>query len=299
MIIGLSGEEPFLLCGLRFAEPEDTSGVAIDLSKIRLADPLTALGVTLVAQRTALGGNAPHLVLPGDDAEIERLTVLGLFGSVEGAWLNGTRPRPNRVHAARCLPLRRLDAYGGGKADFASRCIDLVERHRPHPPDAPNPRMLRAIAQVLAEIVDNAIVHARSPAGTYGVARLYLADEVEGPAVEAAIGDAGVGIVGTLGALHPRLAEPVDALRAAFEPGVSGTPPGGLHCGLGLHLVDEIVHERLPGAELVILSDDACGWLKAGGSSDSFGPRSDGCPYARSQFGRWGTWARLRVPLET
>jgi hypothetical protein len=330
MIIGLSGEEPFLLCGLRFAEPEDTSRVDVDLSGIRLADPLTVLGVVLIAHRAAFAGIRPCVKLPNDLAETERLTALGLFEHLEPAWRMGLGLTPRRAPAFRCIPLRRLDAHGGGRDDFVSRCIELAGRHQA------DLRLQRAIGQVLAEIVDNAIVHARSPAGTYGVARVYLGDELDGPAIvgpvadappvegpadrsttvemagpavevtgpaiegaaiEVAIGDAGVGIAGTLGPLHPHLVDPVDALREAFKPRVSGMPPGGPHCGLGLHLVDDLVHRRLPGSELVVLSDDACGRLRACGPEDHFGPRTSGCPHARAQLARWGTWACLRVPL--
>src|SRR5205823_360620 len=148
------------------------------------------------------------------------LTVLGLFDVLDEAWWAGFRPsRPSRrkALAPRCVPLCRLDPQGGGRTDFVTRSLRLVDRQ---PRDR---RLARAIGQILVELVDNAVVHSRSRAGTYGVARLYTAGEVEGPALEVVVGDAGVGIAGTLGALHLRLAvEPVEALREAFKPRVSG-----------------------------------------------------------------------------
>src|SRR5437867_1494021 len=163
MIIELSGEEPFLLCGLRFAEPEDASDVSIDLSKVRLADPLTALGAVLIAHRAALGGITPRLTLSDDPAELERVTTLGLFDSLDKRWLYGFHPSPPGNPSPRCVPLCRLDSQGG-RGDFVDCCLELLGRQ------VGDPRLLRAIGQVLVELVDNAVVHSRSRVGTYGVA---------------------------------------------------------------------------------------------------------------------------------
>jgi hypothetical protein len=292
MIIELTGVEPFLEDGLRFVE-EDTRRIHIDLSKIRLADPLTVLGVVLVALRTAVEDGPPRVTLPTDDAEIENLSMLGLFDWLDPAWFEKS-PRSRRTPpAGHCLRLCRIDREGDRRPeDFVTSCTELLDGQ------ATGPQLPRSVGQVLAELIENAAVHARSPVGTFAVAQLYPTGEVEGPGVEVAVGDAGVGMLGTLSARYRWLTTSVEALREAFKPRVSETPPRrGVPCGAGLPLVRERVHRRISRAELVILSGNAFARLRAHERRDRYGQRDRECFLAQSQFERWGTWARLRTPL--
>ena len=65
-------------------------------------------------------------------------------------------------------------------------------------------------------------------------------------------------------------------------------------------LVHDIIHRGVPHAELVIFSGDAFARLSADEPRDLYETRSSlsgDHPLAKSHFERWGTWARLRIPV--
>jgi len=138
--------------------------------------------------------------------------------------------------------------------------------------------------------------------GIYAAARFYRSGKViEGPGLEVAVGDAGVGMLSTLRARYRRITRSVDALWEAFNPRVGGTPTAGRsHRGAGLPLVQDRIHGRIPHGELVILSGNAFARLRADEPKDVYGLRASHCSggdLTESHFEGWGTWARLRIPL--
>jgi hypothetical protein len=296
--VELEGTEPFLRGGgLTFVGADGTSRFCIDLSRTRLADPLTVVGSALLALRAAEEGRTPRLVLPRDAAELRNLTLLGLFDCLDPAWCPASPSSPELSLPDRCLRLRRLDFRGGRRAeDFVGCCTELLDKQ------AGSPRLPRPVGQVLVEVIENALAHARSPVGVYAAARLYRSGRVVGgPGLEVAVGDAGVGMLGTLRDRYRWIARSVDALREAFKPRVSGRPPGErLHRGEGLPLVRDRIHRRIPHAELIIVSGNAFACLRAGESRDVYGMRpalSSGNDLTEAHFDGWGTWARLRIPI--
>jgi hypothetical protein len=108
-------------------------------------------------------------------------------------------------------------------------------------------------------------------------------------------------MLSTLRARYRRITRSVDALREAFKPRVSGTPPGERFLrGEGLPLVQDRIHERIPHAELIIFSGNAFARLRADEPRDVYGLRASLCSgshLTESHFEGWGTWARLRIPV--
>ena len=118
-----------------------------------------------------------------------------------------------------------------------------------------------SIYYVIVELLRNAIQHSEDPLG--GVVGAQLMDErsqYDAPAVQVAVGDAGIGIPAALRRARDVTGDPAQALvKLALEPHVSGTFAEGqtgsrYNAGMGLFFISEMA--KLTGGRLLIATRD-------------------------------------------
>ena len=122
------------------------------------------------------------------------------------------------------------------------------------------------VKYVLIELLRNVVQHSKDPLGGIVAAQLNDRGRNQGrPAVQVAVGDAGIGIHQSLLPRHPKLTSPEAALDRALWPHISGTFEEGEsgtleNAGMGLFFIAEMA--KLLAGTLLIASRGASLFLR-------------------------------------
>lgn len=250
-------------------------GVVFDASDMSFASPLDLAGITAWAARLRDEGSCVRFVLPDDGDLCRYLVRMDLIQhlAVAGVTVSGPAPMVRRADRADVLlEVRRIC----GPADAERFAEDVYRLAQLHTSDS----SAAAGAKMLGELLDNAITHAASHAGVYAAAQVHqrVGD------LELAVADAGIGIRSHL-ARNPRFRNltATEALRAALQPGVTGTSEQR-----GNGLPDLLSTASGFGGQLLLRSDDGYAQVMATSTDRKFAA-------AGQVPGTWA-WVHVRLP---
>jgi anti-sigma regulatory factor (Ser/Thr protein kinase) len=273
--IRLSGSQPLHAPELGQGPPGEYPAVVFDATDMAFASPLDLAGTVAWASRLNHDGTSVEFALPDDGDVRHYLVRMDLVAQLRqaGVAVTGSVPSVRRADRADVLlEVRRID----GSSDAEQFCADAYELALLHTKD----RSAAAGAKMLGELLDNAITHAGSPSGVYAAAQVHrrCGD------LELAVADGGIGIRSHL-ARNPsfRNLTTMQALRAALQPGVTGTSERR-----GNGLPDLLSTASGFGGQLLLRSDDGYARVMAASPDRQFSA-ADHVP------GTWA-WAHVRLP---
>ena len=219
----------------------------IDLSELEWITPFEVASIAAMWSRLAAAGSPPYVELPHDDIVRSYLVDIGLDKLIPGRWGEGG----GSAVESPWLPLTRLE--NGNEWD------DIVQNLWPDVAGQfADPDLTRNTMELLGELVDNAVTHGRSAAGTYVCAQRYTGATSRLPAgIWIGVADSGVGVPAHL-RRNPKYADIPDdreLIRLSRQPWVTGTKEKR---GWGLVEVFDSATEAGP-ARIVIRSGGAQG----------------------------------------
>jgi hypothetical protein len=249
--------------------------VVFDATEMTFASPLDLAGVAAWAARLRHEGAGVQFALPGDGDVCRYLVRMDLVAQLQQIGVTLTSPVPSIRRADRAdvlLEVRRIC----GSADVERFCTDAYELAVQHTAN----RSAVAGAKMLGELLDNAITHAGSPVGVYAAAQVHQ----RSGDLELAVADSGIGVRTHL-ARNPsfRNLSAAQALRAALQPGVSGTSETR-----GNGLPDLLTTASGFGGQLLLRSDDGYAQVMAASPDRQF-------TTAAPILGTWA-WVHVRLP---
>jgi hypothetical protein len=282
MLIRAGGRLPLLRRGPRYEDDGDQR-LTIDLSELEFASPLELAAVASLGNASAFTRDVRVLV-PRRTAVASYLQRMDLFARLAGAArVVGTLPSETRKH----LPQTLLEVRAVGNSEEGMSlsdwfCTALEARLGSHETHAP--------FKMFGELLDNAWTHGVSPAGAFAAAQYYSGLSTGRPGLEFAICDSGVGVLDHLrrNTRYSDVTSAMDALRLAFEPGVTGTAD---YRGMGLSDVLSLV-ERAGRASLVFASGDAAVHHRMARD----GLKTNESALADPIDGTW-VWLRVHLPM--
>jgi hypothetical protein len=235
-----------------FREP-----ISLDLSALKFADAgaMACIKALLANGQRYWPQDTCTLVSHEAQDAVRYLTRMDFF-TREIRWCRELGFEVNRYDATgRFLPIRNMREQRE-TPEVAKRIVQCLE--------IKNHASANTIKYALSEIIDNALQHSESPAGTYVTAQLFPKLDC----VDAVIADTGIGLRGHL-ARHPQfrgLNDDIEALRIALTPNVTGVYiPDRAEArldfenenqGIGLSVTDHII-KRSAGGVLYVWSGRA------------------------------------------
>jgi hypothetical protein len=218
-----------------------------DLSKLEWITPFEVASIAAVWSRLVATGSVPAVRLPHDAMVRSYLVDIGLSEVIPGRWGDGG----GYSGEPPWLPLTRLES--GNDWD------DIVQDLWPDVAGLfADPDLTRNTMDLLGELIDNAVTHGHSNAGTYVCAQRYTGATSNLPqGIWIGVADSGVGIPRHL-RRNPKYADIEDdrqLIRLARQPWVTGTRD---RRGWGLVEVFESATEAGP-ARIVMRSGHAQG----------------------------------------
>jgi hypothetical protein len=162
----------------------------------------------------------------------------------------GVRAQAISADQNRTVPLQRVKRFEEIEK-VASELSHLLVQSR----DAEDTR--QTIYYIIVEFLRNAVQHSRDPLGAVVGAQLMdkTSEYKNRPMIQVAVGDAGMGIMASLSAMHPEIVDPHQALVMAQQPWISSQFARGLigtkqNAGLGLFFTAEMA-KRTAGRFLI------------------------------------------------
>ena len=214
----------------------DWDSVTIDLRQCEFVRPAGVLWCTVYPLLVAERGIPCEVVVPVQSVIATYLNDLGLFDILKGAGVEcDYHAPPNLERWQLVLPITQLDTISNVE-ELENTLIENLE-HR----NLSSVNVHTDVGVAFAELANNAVEHAESSIGTYGLVQFY---EWNPPRFVCAVADGGIGIRDSLqkNPWYARLAlTDWDAIDYATLENVSGTSDRTR--GMGLH---HIVNDILP-----------------------------------------------------
>ncbi len=229
----------------------------IDLRECAFIQPAALLWCAVYELLAASHGAACRLLVPENLGVAIYLKSVGLFETLKRNGIDvDDRGIGERPHAGPRLILPLSQFFKESEVDeLANTALD---RLRESGVGAAN--LYPVVSEVFAELALNAVQHAKSPIGAFGLIQFYEA--AAGQRFVCGVADGGIGIRSAL-QQNPDLRRQATydwtAIELALQEGVSGT--GSSRRGIGLFGVAEDMTK--PGRQLIIHS--GIGLLRAGG----------------------------------
>ena len=223
--------------------------VHVDLHEVTFIRPLAVVGIVQFLETMIRRGRPVRVSFPSHPRILNYLVAIGLPDMMNrlGTW---AWPEGFPIEAPQGLrPVIRLTSFAGSEeVETISQQMQDVFTN-----DSILPVSLSAPCyQVFAELADNVVNHAKSSG--YVLAQRY--EYKEGPVIDIAIGDCGIGVRRSLfqnRMLRPKLTDDSAALRLAMKDGVTRVPDEYRGYGLG-YVRSEL---SSPGRKLVVRSGTA------------------------------------------
>ncbi|MGW7824115.1 hypothetical protein ACWGLF_39820 [Streptomyces puniciscabiei] len=279
MRIDLAGRLPLHDAELPVCD-DGESGLVIDADRLEFASPLDLAATAALAHAYTAADVPAALVLPADPAVASYLRRMDLLDRLPaGALVIGQLPpQERRDHATRLLEVTPLTP---------NNAEVIVERvGRVATANLGQHFGARAF-KAMGELIDNATTHGRGGTGAYICAQAYTGRTTDHPGLQVAVCDTGVGVLAHLrrNPQHASVADHVEALQSALQPGVSGT---GEQRGNGL---PDLLTESSPTGDTLLILRSGNGLISARRGPGT-GTMADG---VRSAGRVAGTWAWLSV----
>lgn len=186
----------------------------------------------------------PVTVRWGRNAQADFATAVGF-----GEMVSDRRPH-REVQAHRTVRLQRVSRF-----EQIETVAGDISRLLIKSAEAEDTR--QTLYYILVEFLRNAVQHSQDKQGAVVGAQLMdkTREYKRRPVVQVAVGDAGIGIMNSLLATYPRIADAHEALTTALQPWVSsqffyGARGGSTNAGLGLYFISEMA-KRAAGRLLV------------------------------------------------
>lgn len=218
-------------------------GVVIDLRDCEAIGLEALLWIVVYEMLAKARGIPTRLLVPEDDKVESYLRSAGLFSVAKSSPEGSAGEKNATMHDEEIvLPLTRVQSEGDVNR-LANRAYTELMDER-----LGRPKIQRTISEAFAELAMNAVEHASSPIGAFGLLQMTGNQQFA-----FGIADGGVGIRATLSQkpnIGGDIREDEEAILAALRERVSGT--GDPTRGIGLYGIAEEM--RKPGSSLVIHS---------------------------------------------
>lgn len=254
------------------------SEVVVDLRSVEFLRPAAALWCTVYPLLAMQAGSQCRLLVPLNFGVSVYLKSIGLFELLKNHAVElDDRDIPETTSSRQVIvPLTRFDSETEAE-NLANRAMEALKDT-----GVGAANIYPLVSEVFGELAVNAVQHAESPIGAYGLIQFYALRE--GEYFVCCVADGGIGVRSSLErnpALRAQVAYDWDALEMAIGERVSGT--GDSHRGIGLFGVAEDMRE--PRRLLIIHS--GLGVLSVNSDSDGKAKRQNLFP---------GTLAYVAIP---
>lgn len=237
-----------LPAGLMRSDPRNSpfKEFAIDLRRCEFLRPPTALWCVVYCLLAAKQGTTCQIVVPESIGVARYLKAMGMFDLLkEGGVEVDDRDIAPAAQRQMAMPIQRFDSMNDVDR-IANEAIESLSEH-----DLGAANLRPVVVEAFAELAGNAVEHAESSVGSYGMIQYY--DWQQAPRFICVVADGGIGIRESLmrnPALQSRVFYDWTAIELALKERTSGT---GLPTrGIGPFAVADDM--RSPGRELLIHS---------------------------------------------
>ena len=241
------------------------SEIVVDLRSTEFLRPAAALWCAIYPLLVMQAGSQCRLLVPLNFGVSIYLKSIGLFEILRSHAIQlDDRDIPETSSRQVIIPLTRFDSETEAE-NLANRAMEALKDT-----GVGAANIYPLVSEIFGELAVNAVQHAESPIGAYGLIQFYALRG--GEYFVCCVADGGIGVRSSLErnpALRAQVAYDWDALKMAVGERVSGT--GDSHRGIGLFGVAEDMRE--PGRRLIIHS--GLGGLSVNSESDGKAKRQN------------------------
>lgn len=222
-------------------------GAQADLDGVEVAQIWSIVALATLARN---GGSSSSMEVrhTGTSGAARFAHAVGLQEVVDGSSTGGA------AEPGRTVKLQRVTRF----EEIESVAHDIAQLMLPST-EADETR--KSIYLVLVELMRNVVQHSQDRRGGVVAAQLMdAAQHYDRPAIQVAVGDAGIGILDALKGMHPELTSAKAAVEKALRPHISGTFEEGLsgssqNAGMGLFFISEMA--KLTAGRLLLATRSA------------------------------------------